>query len=525
MTSSTKLFMSRLALLAFALLGAASADAASALPMAPPAIDDLARRAMKAFEVPGMAVGVVKDGQLVYARGFGVRELGKSSPVTPDTVFQIGSNTKAFTAAALAILVDEGRIRWDDKVIDHLPQFRMYDPYVTREFTIRDLLSHRSGLGLGAGDLMFYPSTDFTRAEIMKGLRFLKPVSGFRTQYDYDNSLYMVAGEIIPAVTGKSWEDFVEERILKPLKMSSCVSRFDRLKSGANFAEPHAFVDGVLRHIPVEDIRVIGAAGSINCNVGGLAKWVETQLAAGQTPDGSRLFSEASSGQMWSVTTARAVSPELAALLRTHFEGYGLGWDLLDEFGYKRVSHTGGVPGTSTWIAMIPELRLGVIVLTNTGDGSAMEAVGNEILAGYAGGPQRDLVAVLAAHRADLAGADDEVASGVEKALKTARAPALPLDAYVGRYSDPWRGDATIRREGERLVLKFSHTDKLEGDLVPYRGNLFVVHWNDRSLHADAFVLFSQSFDGGIGGMTMRSVSPATDFSFDFQDLDFSRVR
>jgi len=519
MTSSTKRWSKFVFLISTVVLSTAWAAPDASLTAS--GVDEVAHRAMKAFEVPGMAIGIVKNGKLIYAKGFGVRELGKDSPVTPDTLFQIGSNTKAFTAAALAILVDEGRIHWDDKVIDYLPQFRMFDPYVTREFTIRDLLSHRSGLGLGAGDLMFYPATDFTRADVIHGLRYLKPASSFRSHYDYDNTMYMVAGEIIPAVTGKSWEDFVEQRILQPLQMTSCVSTFDRIKDRSQFAEPHSEIDGKLSQIPVERIPVIGPAGTINCNVNGLARWLETQLAAGQAPNGARLFSAERGAEMWTVNTVEPLSPELNALLHTHFQGYGLGWELLDEFGYERVSHTGSVPGTATWIAMIPELKLGVIVLTNLNDYSAIESVGNQILDAYVGAPKRDLVAVLSTRRDSHAGAADAAMAAVAKVVATAGSPTLPLDTYVGRYTDPWRGEATVRKEGERLILKFSRTDKLEGVLEPYLGNMFVVRWNDRSLNADAFVRFSQSFDGGIEGITMRSISPETDFSFDFQDLNF----
>jgi CubicO group peptidase (beta-lactamase class C family) len=519
----------KIALTSLAALGAglpalgASADAP--LPIAASRIDDVARRAMQAFDVPGMAVGIVKDGRLVFARGYGVRELGKASPVTPDTVFQIGSNTKAFTAAALAILVDEGRIRWDDKVIDHLPQFRLADPYVTREFTLRDLLSHRSGLGLGAGDLMFYPATDFTRDEIMRGLRHLHPVSGFRAAYAYDNVLYMVAGQIIPAVTGQSWEDFVEQRLLRPLGMTECAASFPRLADRSRFAEPHTQVDGQLRQIPVEAISVIGAAGTINCDLNGLARWLETQLGTGQAAGLPRLYSAERGAEMWQANILEPVAPEIAAILHTHFKGYALGWEVQDEFGYERVSHTGGVPGTSTWISMLPELHAGVIVLTNAGNGLAMEAVGNQILDAFVGAPKRDLVAMLKEMGDDRSGATGAVLSEVAKTVANAPPPPLPLEAYAGHYADAWRGDVEVRREGTHLTLQFGRTERLRGELQPYSGNMFVVRWTDRSLDADAFVNFSQSFDGGIAGMTMRAISPATDFSFDFQDLDLVRTR
>lgn len=505
---------------------AADVLAAAGTGIAPAAIDETVARAMQRFDVPGMAVAIVKDGRLMHAKGYGVRAFGKVEPIDTDTVFQIGSNTKAFTAAALAVLVDEGKLQWDDKVIDHMPQFRLHDPYVTREFTVRDLLTHRSGLGPGAGDLMFYPATDFSRAEIMRGLRHLKPVSGFRAKYDYDNLLYMVAGELIPVLTGISWEDFVEQRVFQPLEMKSCTANHDRLPRGINVAAPHTVVGGKLLRIPVEDIRVIGAAGTINCSVRDMATWLLTQLAQGRAPNGRQLFSVARSQEMWTLNTVDEVDPVLTTLLRTHFKGYGLGWEVLDQFGYKRVSHTGGVPGTSTWVAMIPELQLGVLVFTNQDDGSAMQAVGNQILDAYVGAPKRDFVALLAARAAQQA---SEAAAAEARVMATASpgkgAAALPLKAYTGRFTDPWRGDVMVELQGDRLLLKFSRTTRLEGVLTPHVGNVFIARWADRSLNADAFVRFSQDFDGAIEGITMRAVLPTTNFSFDFQDLAFVRAK
>jgi len=504
--------------------GTSAAKKAPALPIAPQEIDETVARAMKAFQVPGMAVGIVKDGQLVFAKGYGVREAGKSARVDPDTLFQIGSNTKAFTAAALAMLVDEGKLRWDDKVIDHLPHFRLYDPYVTREFTIRDLLTHRSGLGLGAGDLMIFPSTDMTRAEIMQGMRHLKPVSSFRAKYDYDNLLYMVAGELIPAVTGQSWEDFVTRRIFAPLKMTGCAANADRIADGRDVASPHVVMEGKAQAIPVEGINAIGAAGTINCNITGMARWIETQLAAGETPTGQRLFSAERSAEMWNMVTPMPPSP-LAGLYDSHFAGYGLGWFLSDAHGRKRVHHTGGVQGTVTWVSLIPELKLGVLVFTNQQNGAAMEAVGGQILDAYLGAPHRDWVATAQAMRGERDAAAAKVEAEAARTAASAAPPPLPLDAYAGTYHDAWRGDATVTRSGDTLLLKISRTKKLEGPLMPYKGNIFIVRWKDRSLDADAFVRFEQGYDGKPTGMTMRAISPATDFSFDFQDLDFRKTQ
>jgi CubicO group peptidase (beta-lactamase class C family) len=495
-----------------------------ALAIAPATIDATVTRAMKAFQVPGMAVGIVKDGKLLYAKGYGVRELAKPGQVDADTLFQIGSNTKAFTAAALALLVDEGKIHWDDKVIDFLPQFRMQDPYVTREFTIRDLLTHRSGLGMGAGDLMFFPATDLSRDEIIHGLRYLKPVSGFRSKYDYDNLLYMVAGQIIPAVTGKSWEDFITERILDPLQMKPCAANYGRILDHSNVAAPHVVNKGELKAIPVVNMDVIGPAGTINCSINGMAKWLETQLAAGKTPTGQQLFSAERGEEMWTMNTVIPVNPLLSEMYHTHFNGYALGWEVQDLFGYERVAHTGGVLGSVTWVTMVPELKLGVLVFTNQESGIAMNVVGNQILDAYVNAPRRDWVKIGLAYGAKRDTDAKRIEDAAAKIAESAGAPTLPLDAYVGTYRDPWRGEATVHRENEQLILKISRTKSLEGPLTPYSGNIFIVHWKDQTLNADAYVRFDQGYDTKITEMTMQAVSPATDFSFDFQDLHFTKT-
>lgn len=496
---------------------------AAITPISTEDINETANRALAAFQVPGMAIGIVKDGKLIFARGYGVREVGKPERVDPNTLFQIGSNTKAFTSAALAILVDEGKVAWDDKVIDYLPEFRLYDPYVTREITIRDLLTHRSGLGTGAGDLMFYPATDMTRAEVIRGLRYLKPASSFRSRYAYDNLLYMVAGQIIPKITGKSWEEFVETRILAPLQMQPCAASFTRITDRRNLATPHVVIDGTARAIPVVKMDVIGPAGTINCNINGMSKWIETQLAGGVKPNGERLFSSDRSVEMWAMNTIMPVGSLKDGLYRTNFSGYALGWTVSDMLGRKSVAHTGAVSGGTTWITMVPELNLGVLVFTNEGSGIAMEAVGNRILDAYLGAPKRDWIAIAQAYVAQHKGVSDEAVEAVAKRLSSRPKPLLPLDEYAGRYTDLWRGGAEVRRDGNRLILKFSRTSQLEGELLAYEGNTFVVRWNDRSLDADAFVRFEQGFDGRINGITMRPISPSTDFSFDFQDLDLRR--
>ncbi|MDF3078497.1 MAG: beta-lactamase [Sphingobacteriaceae bacterium] len=269
-------------------------------------IDSLAERTQKTFNVPGIAVAVIKDGKLIHAKGYGVRSLNTMKKVDENTLFGIASNSKAFTTAGLAMLVDEGKLKWSDKVIDYIPEFRMYNPYVTDEFTITDLLTHRSGLGLGAGDLMFFPdSSDFTKEDMIHNLRYLKQVSGFRTKYDYDNNLYMVAGEVLARVSGMTWENFIQKRILDPLGMTATAPSYKLLKDKSNVVDPHAPVDGKVKVIRRDWNEAANAAGGIYSNLTDLSKWLIMQMDHGKYGPGlsKTLFSETVHEQMWSPKT------------------------------------------------------------------------------------------------------------------------------------------------------------------------------------------------------------------------------
>ncbi|MEO6631120.1 MAG: serine hydrolase domain-containing protein, partial [Mucilaginibacter sp.] len=245
----------------------------------PDSVDRLVERALKSFNVPGIAVAIVKDDKVVYAKGYGVRSLNTGKKVDENTLFGIASNSKAFTVAAIGILSDEGKLKLDDKVTDYIPEFKMYDPYVTAEFTIRDLLTHRSGLGLGAGDLMDFPdSTDFTMKDVIHNLRYLKPASSFRSKYDYDNQLYKVAGEVIARVSGMSWEEFIETRIMKPLDMNHSSAAYQRIKDYSNVVDAHSPVDGKVVVIPRYLSTTGNAAGGIYSSVTDLSKWVIMQM-------------------------------------------------------------------------------------------------------------------------------------------------------------------------------------------------------------------------------------------------------
>src|SRR5579864_1535762 len=285
----------------FALLVALLCAGSALAQNTPPAdLDAYVARAMKTFDVPGLSVAIVKDGKVVLAKGYGVRELGDATPVDADTLFGIGSNTKAFTTAALATLVDAGKISWDDPVYQRLPGFQMYDPYVSHEMTIRDLLTHRSGMGLGEGDLLFWPHSTYTREDIIYRLRFMKPASSFRSRFAYDNLMYMTAGQIITAVTGTSWDDYMRERILVPLGMNTTNLSNAAFRPGDDYAFPHSKLGGKLQAIEFVNLDNAGPAGSINSSAAEMAKWVTLQLNHGKFPNSeARLFSEQQSHEMW----------------------------------------------------------------------------------------------------------------------------------------------------------------------------------------------------------------------------------
>jgi len=488
----------------------------------PQDIDRLAERIQQRFAVPGMSVAIVKDGKVLFAKGYGVREAGKPGKVDADTLFGIGSNTKAFTVAALSMLVDEGKLHWDDRVTDLLPGFRLYDPYVTRELTVRDLLSHRSGLGLGSGDLMLFPPSDFTRAEIIHNLRYLPPASSFRSRYAYDNLLYIVAGELIPKITGVSWEQFVQTRILDRLG-TGCAATLTLAAGNRNVAAPHVVIGDKLTEVAPDPSTAYDPAGSIQCNANGMAAWARLQLADGQLPDGSRLFSSARHKEMWSPQTIVPV-PDAAAMTGTRFRDYGLGWFIEDYDGAERVTHTGGLIGMVSYVSLLPEQHVGLIVLTNQQSGAAMSAMMQTLLDAFLHQPPRDWVAVWQKRDAEQTKKAEAADRAADAAIEAAGGHAfLPLDAYVGVYHDPWRGDVTVRKQGDRLRMVFSRTTDMQGDLQAMKGNVFAVRWDDRSLKADALVNFRTGLDGAVSGMTMAPLSPTTDFSFDFQDLDFTR--
>ncbi|UTA66345.1 serine hydrolase [Emticicia sp. 21SJ11W-3] len=487
-------------------------------------IDNLVERTLKTFDVPGIAVAVVKDGKVIHAKGYGVRSLNTGKKVDENTLFGIASNSKAFTAAALGMLVDEKKLKWDDKVRDFIPEFKMYDPFVTEEFTIKDLLTHRSGLGLGAGDLMFWPdSNNFTKHDIIHNLRYLKPVSSFRTKYDYDNLLYIVAGEVVKRASGMEWEDFIEKRILQPLGMTQTAASFRRLKDKSNVIDPHAPVDGTVKVIRRDWSDVANSAGGLYSNITDMSKWIIMQMDNGKYGNGKQLFSEAVHDEMWTPQTIIPVRGTNS--YNTHFSSYGLGWGLVDVKGYKQASHTGGLAGIVTQVTLIPELKLGIIVFTNQQQGAAFVSVTNTIKDSYLG--VKGIDRVKENHDRVLQGLANakKITDDIWKDIEAQQKNAARMDnsLFTGTYHDQWFGDAEIGIKNGKLWFTSKRSYLLNGEMFPYKGNTFIVKWVDRSLDADAYVTFELDKDGKGSGFKMLAISPLTDFSFDFQDLDFKR--
>jgi CubicO group peptidase (beta-lactamase class C family) len=505
----------------FLVLACCARTAAQAGP--PADLDAFVARSMKTFDVPGMAIAIVKDGKVVMAKGYGARKMGEAAPVDENTLFGIGSNTKAFTTAALATLVDEGKISWDDKVYERLPGFEMYDPYVSHEMTIRDLLTHRSGMGLGEGDLLFWPHTTFTREEIIYKLRFMKPASSFRSKFAYDNLLYIAAGQIIPAVTGKTWEQYITERILQPLGMKTTLLSNAQFPAGANFAWPHSKLGGPLRPIDFVGLDNAAPAGSINSSVAEMARWMMLQLNHGKFPESDkRLFTEQRSQEMWSAQTILPTRERSGPLgeISAKFAAYGLGWGLRDYQGRKLVGHTGGVAGFVSRVMLVPEEKLGVVILTNAEEGLAFDSILFHVLDTYFGSGKTDWITVLHdANESERKEAEEEVMKQAGGRAKDSK-PSLALPKYAGKYEDAWYGPATIRLENGKLIFSLDHTATAVGDLEHWQYDTFKARWRERTVE-DAFVTFSLNAQGEIDHFTMGAVSPLADFSFDYQDLYF----
>jgi CubicO group peptidase (beta-lactamase class C family) len=499
---------------------------------APPAgFEQRVEQLRKDIGVPGVTIAIVEDGKVTLAHGWGVRDITTNQPVDADTIFFTGSTGKAFTNAALATLVDEGKIKWDDKVIDHMPDFRMWDPWVTREMTIRDLLVHRSGLGLGQGDLLFLPNSTLSRKETVRRIRYLKPATSFRSGYAYDNILYMAAGQLIEEVTGETWEKYLHGHVFGPLGMKNSTNTDKEFQTNPNHARPHSRNDGPIHGLgtqaPLDEDATIAQnaapAGGLAISANDMSRWLLTQLGRGKIPGSDkRLFSQEQSEQMWTgavITPVPQYPPEFAAA-QPHYDLYALGWGLSDYRGAQVVGHDGAVLGSQATVALLPDKNVGIFIAANSEDGEIIRGLLFELLDHYLGYPQAQWPEKWHSFKINrLTQAAKQVQTAEAKPVRIG--PSLPLANYVGEYTDPWYGTIKVRQSAKGLAIDFPHSTGMEGPLTHYQYDTFKMNpaldWVE-----PAYVTFSIGADGKVDRVTMKPVSPRADFSWDYQDLSFT---
>lgn len=492
-------------------------------------IDRLFDDAVRRYRLPGLAVGIVRDGKVAYARTAGTLAEGSDEAIDAASLFKVASNSKAMTTALLARLVDQGKLEWDDPVVKHLPDFRMYEDWVTRDIQVRDLLIHNSGLGPGAGDLMLWPEPNlFTREDVIHGLRYLKPLHSFRSRYAYDNTLYIVAGEVAAAAGGASFDALMRREVFAPLGMDRCqVGAWERDAVG-NVAQPHMRHEGanivVLRDGPqVPDVPMM-AAGGIRCSLDDMLVWMRAWLQPEgdiHGKDGATWLSQRQREALWDAHMPMPLSQQMRDWDGSHFSAYGYGWRLTDVDGTSKVSHTGTLTGMYSAVSLLPAKGVGIVFMAN-GDAAEARTVLLQALVKQftAGDPDALDVAhyagLLAAARAQRDGTGSAPATppAAERAVVS---PARLGDA-LGRYRDPWLGEAHVCPAGARVEFRALKSPGLIGTLMESGGRL-LVDWHEVDVEAEAWVDFLAD-----GGMRMAKTDPEADFSYDFEDLAFERI-
>lgn len=469
-------------------------------------LDVYVHHAMTQWKVPGLAVAVVKDGKVVLARGYGVRELGKPERVDADTLFDIGSNTKAFTAAALGTLVSAGKLKWDDRVVGRVPGFRLDSPYVTEEITLRDLLSHRSGY---CDPFPMWYTSDDTTANIIERLQYQKASFGFRAHFCYDNAMYMVASRFVPAVTGETWNRYVAAQLFAPLGMTRTVSTAAAVAAASDVARPHGEVDGKVQVIEPywsNNMDVFGPVGGINSSASDMSRWLLMLLADGRY-NGNKVLDPSIIRDMERPQSLIQNDSELFGWLLaqtpdTQFYTYGLGFFLQDYHGHKLVWHAGDIDGMASALALVPDEHLAVVALSNMNENRAPEGVVFEVLQSYLGLAHRDVSAALYAYIHKEEGRASAASRKLAAAGQAGSKPSRPLADYAGTYSDPFYGSARIVSEGGHLVLRLGNP-MFVGDLDGWNGGTFRVRWRYR-FYGKTYVTFDLD---ALGNPTRLSIT------------------
>ncbi|KPK84450.1 MAG: hypothetical protein AMS27_09895 [Bacteroides sp. SM23_62_1] len=484
-------------------------------------LDEYIENAMNDWQIPGLSIAIVTNDTILHARGFGVRNIDNKDPVNENTLFAIASNTKAFTASSLAILVDNNKITWDDRVKDYLPWFELYDPYVSDEMRIRDLLCHRSGLNTFSGDLLWY-GTIYSRKEIIEKARYLTPVFGFRYGYGYSNIMFLTAGEIIPVITDISWDDFLKKSFFDPLNMTRTTTTIRDLEKLGNFAQPH-HVDLLKKEtstIPYVNWDNIGPAGSINSSVRDMAQWIRFQLNDGNW-NGQQIISEKNIWEMRKIQNFQAqgrITPENRT--SWHFRGYGLGWSVRDYSGLIIISHGGGADGMISQVTMIPEEYFGFVILTNSIN-YLPSALSEYILDTYFEGSSKDWSSIyLDSYISQIKNNEREEEEFARNRVNDTK-PSLNLHEYTGLYGGDMYGDAEILLKNNQLVIRFIPTPIFTGTLTHWHFDIFRIKLTEIPSLPQGTVQFIINPDGEVEEMKIDIPNP----DFDFTELEFRKKK
>ena len=461
------------------------------------AFDHYVAQAAKDWKVPALAIAVVKDDSLVFAKGYGVLEIGRNQKADEHTRVAIGSTTKAMTSASLAMLVDEGKLRWDDHVTDYIPELQLNDPYVTRELTIRDLLTHRSGL---PGTDLFWARWHYTMPEIIHGLRYIKPESSFRSNWSYQNVMYALTGTIIERVSGMSWEAFVRSRIFGPLGMNETEALVAEIEGKPNVSVPHYMMGDSIRVVPKRSTDAIAPAGSVWSSVSDMSKWMRFVLDSGRV--GTKRLIKASTFQELITPQIQAPMEEYPALQlsRPDFFSYGFGWFIQDYAGQQVWMHTGSIDGQCAIIGLMPNERLGVYVLENLDHAELRHALMYRAFDLYNGGPSRDWSADVNALFARLRQGARPVA---QSAQHVERPASVPVEKYAGTFVDSAYGTVTVTNANGKLRARIVTDADVELD-----------HWDVDSFRTHAAnpreqvaLTFTPDGLGGISAVRVAGVS------------------
>lgn len=486
----------------------------------PPGLDQYIETVLRTFDVPGLSVSIVKDGHILLAKGYGVKKLGSNDKVDSNTLFSIASNSKAFTATALAILVEEGKLKWDDRVIDHLPWFKMADSYVTTNLTVKDLLVHQSGLQAYSGDLMLFPPSAFSRREILEKLPKLPLVHDFRNTYAYDNILYLAAGELIKALSNQEWEDFIKTRIFDKVGMPGSTARYSEFGSRANASAAHNRVNGSVKLVDGYMEQNIGdasnPAGGILSNAGDISNWMITQLDSGLTPSKSQLFKASSSRELWKVIRPIPVGKVSERLKPSQmdFFGYALGFRAYNYQKFKVIGHGGKLSGFVSQVAMVPELKLGITVFTNQESTAAYWSIIYHVLDFFEKNQKFDWIRAFKEE-------EEAGLSRIKKVLEKNTVQSdgsgkydLPVVKLVGNYRDEIYGDVSLIPSAAGMVLEFKQLPHLTADLKYFQYNTFIATLRNKSLKADAYVTFAFNADGTVDQVKLKIIDPDSDLTF-----------